>query len=152
MEAIHAEIDNIKRKGCPAQLAIPVFFLFYGGLTLVFGSIVYIVWQHSNYNKARAASWVCFAIGLFVVFVAVCLLIRELLIKAILRRTHRPIPVGPETPGGVLHTGSGTTSGVQDVQVVFSENEFDNQEDADFESSVRFNQYLLLCMIYHSII
>lgn len=57
--------EDIKRHGCPARLALPVFFCFYGGLTLLFGglAVVNVKVKSDNASSRMKGGWVFVGIG-----------------------------------------------------------------------------------------
>jgi hypothetical protein len=66
-------LEDIKRHGCPATFALPVFFCFHGGLTLLFGGLAVIsVKDLSQDIKVRNGSWIAIAIGIALIVAAVC--------------------------------------------------------------------------------
>lgn len=55
---------DVKRHGCPASLAVPVFFCFYSGLTLLFGGLaVYNVRNKPSQVRDRNGAYIAIAIG-----------------------------------------------------------------------------------------
>lgn len=65
--------EDIKRHGCPATFALPIFFCFYGGLTLLFGGLAVVCAKdRSHETKVRNGSWIAISIGIALIAAAVC--------------------------------------------------------------------------------
>jgi hypothetical protein len=68
--------EDIKRQGCPASFALPVFFCFYGGLTLLFGGLAVISVKDPSLHSAICnGSWIAIAIGIALITAAICYIV-----------------------------------------------------------------------------